>query len=134
MANNVTSIAAAPSHEAAAHFEEIFKFETDCSDVHAAMSSGQHGFVLLDVRSPDLFRRGHVPGAVSLPHGKIIASKVTAWPPETLFVVYCAGPHCNGATRAAVRLSQLGRPVKVMTGGVTGWIDEGFSLREGEAV
>lgn len=132
MVNNVTSIAAAPSLEAVAHFEQTFKFETDCWDVHDAMSSGQPGFVLLDVRSQDLFRRGHVPGAVGLPHGKIIASKMAEWPPETLFVVYCAGPHCNGATRAAVRLAQLGRPVKVMAGGVTGWVDEGFPLREGD--
>ena len=50
------------------------------------------------------------------------------WPAETLFVVYCAGPHCNGANRAAVRLAGLGRPVKEMIGGVTGWLDEGFEL------
>jgi rhodanese-related sulfurtransferase len=45
-----------------------------------------------------------------------------------LFVVYCAGPHCNGAARAAVRLAALGRPVKLMAGGITGWLDEGFPL------
>ena len=39
-----------------------------------------------------------------------------------------AGPHCNGASKAAVRLARLGLPVKMMIGGVTGWIDEGFSL------
>ena len=43
-------------------------------------------------------------------------------------VVYCAGPHCNGANRAAVRLAELGRPVKEMIGGITGWQDEGFEL------
>jgi rhodanese-related sulfurtransferase len=48
-----------------------------------------------------------------------------------LFVVYCAGPHCNGAARAAVRLARLGRPVKLMAGGITGWIDEGFELAIG---
>jgi hypothetical protein len=41
---------------------------------------------------------------------------------------FCAGPHCNGATRGAIRLARLGRPVKVMIGGVTGWLDEGFAL------
>jgi len=46
-------------------------------------------------------------------------------------VVYCAGPHCNGSTKAAIRLSQLGRAVKEMIGGVAGWIDEGFTLVEG---
>jgi rhodanese-related sulfurtransferase len=27
-----------------------------------------------------------------------------------------------------VRLAELGRPVKEMTGGITGWQDEGFEL------
>jgi hypothetical protein len=40
----------------------------------------------------------------------------------------CAGPHCNGANKAAVRMARLDLPVKMMIGGVTGWIDEGFSL------
>jgi hypothetical protein len=30
-----------------------------------------------------------------------------------------------------VRLARLGRPVKLMAGGITGWIDEGFELAEG---
>ena len=42
------------------------------------------------------------------------------WPKDTLFVVYCAGPHCDGADRAALRLAGLGRPVKLMLGGITG--------------
>ena len=128
MSNNVTSIAAAPSSDALAYFERLFRFETDCWDVHDALSSGQPGFVLLDVRGPELFKKGHVAGALSLPHGKIIGTRMAHWPPETLFVVYCAGPHCNGAARAAVRLSGLGRPVKIMIGGITGWVDEGFPL------
>jgi rhodanese-related sulfurtransferase len=128
MSNNVTSIPAAPSPEALAHFERLFGFETDCWDVHEALSSGRPGFVLLDVRGPEHFRKGHVAGALSLPHGKITTARLVAWPAETLFVVYCAGPHCNGAARAAVRLSAAGRPVKIMIGGITGWRDEGFPL------
>jgi rhodanese-related sulfurtransferase len=131
MPNNVTQIPAAPSHLAQAHFEAEFTFETDCWDVHDALSSGDPGFVLLDVRGPALFERGHVRGAINLPHAKIIESKLAEYPPNTLFVVYCAGPHCNGAARAAVRLAKLGRPVKLMAGGVTGWIDEGFELERG---
>jgi len=132
MPNNVTSTAAAPSCDALAHFQRLFGFETDCWDVQQALRSGEPGFVLLDVRSPELFRTSHVPGALSLPHGKILAGRMAAWPPETLFVAYCAGPHCNGAARAAVRLSTLGRPVKIMIGGIAGWLDEGFPLIEGD--
>src|SRR6185437_8117549 len=128
MSNDVTSIAAAPSRDALAHFERLFRFETDCWDVHEALSCGDPGFVLLDVRGPGHFRKGHISGATGLPHRKITATGMAAWSPETLFVVYCAGPHCNGASRAAVRLSALGRPVKIMIGGITGWLDEGFPL------
>ena len=85
-------------------------------------------FVLLDVRGADAFAEGHVEGAIHLPHGKITASRLETWPAGTLFVVYCAGPHCNGAARAALRLARLGRPVKIMAGGITGWRDEGFEL------
>ncbi|PSJ39977.1 rhodanese [Sphingomonas deserti] len=124
----VTAIPAAVPAVALAHFEAEFSFETDCWDVHDALSTGRPDFVLLDVRSPEMFARGHIAGAISLPHGKIIGSALAAWPDDTLFVTYCAGPHCNGAARGAVRLARLGRPVKIMTGGVTGWIDEGFEL------
>jgi rhodanese-related sulfurtransferase len=47
---------------------------------------------------------------------------------RTLFVVYCAGPHCNGVQKAARRLAQLDRPVKEMIGGIEGWKDKGFEL------
>jgi len=118
----------APSVVAQAHFAAAFAFETDCWDVHDALAKGAD-FVLLDVRSPALYAKGHVPGAINLPHGKIIASKMTEWPADTVFVTYCAGPHCNGAARGALRLAELGRPVKIMAGGVMGWLDEGFTLQ-----
>ncbi|MBP5059383.1 rhodanese-like domain-containing protein [Pseudomonas chlororaphis] len=85
-------------------------------------------FGLLDVRGPLAFERGHVPGAINLPGRLIDAERLAGYSRDTLFVVYCAGPHCNGANKAAVRLAALGYPVKEMIGGVTGWLDEGFKL------
>ena len=124
----VTEIQAADSAEALKHFSASFAFETDCWDVHEAMKRDSPGFVLLDVRSPESFEEGHVPGAVNLPHGRINERNLAAYPKETLFVVYCSGPHCNGADRAAVNLARLGRSVKKMIGGVTGWKDDGLDL------
>jgi rhodanese-related sulfurtransferase len=134
MSSNVTAVAPAPAPEALAHFESALRFETDCWDVHDAMSRGAPDFVVLDVRSPALYRAGHVPGALNLPHGKIVASAMSQFLEGTVFVVYCAGPHCNGAQRGAIRLAQLGLPVKLMIGGITGWIDEGFALETGDGV
>jgi rhodanese-related sulfurtransferase len=134
MPSPVTEIPAAAPEAALAHFTALLAFETDCWDVHEALKAAERDFVVLDVRSPALFARGHVPGAVNLPHGKITRHRMSQFPEGTTFVVYCAGPHCNGADRAAVRIAGLGLPVKRMIGGVTGWLDEGFLLAEGEAV
>lgn len=127
MPSSVTAMPAAPSDDARQHFAAEFTFETDCWDVHDALSKDPD-FVLLDVRSSSLYAAGHIPGAVLLPHGKITGSKMNAWPEDTLFVTYCAGPHCNGAARGALRLAELGRQVKIMVGGITGWLDEGFDM------
>ncbi len=132
MASAVSVLPAAPSGQALAHFSNAFAYETDCADVHGAMAGGQPDFVLLDTRSPELYAQGHVPGALNLPHGKIVEVKLRDYPVDTLFVVYCAGPHCNGAHRGAWRLAGLGRPVKLMIGGITGWLDEGFALATGQ--
>lgn len=128
MTSAVAAVPPAPSPAIVARYAERLAFETDCWDVHDAMSRGVADFVLLDVRSPALFAAGHVPGAVNLPHGKITERRMAEWPADTLFVVYCAGPHCNGADKGALRLGRLDRRVKLMIGGVTGWLDEGFSL------
>jgi rhodanese-related sulfurtransferase len=127
----VTDIPAAPPAEALAHFEKLLAFETDCWDVHAALEGRHPGFVVLDVRSAEAFAAGHVPGAVSLPHRRLNERNLAVYPRDVLFVVYCAGPHCNGADRAAVALARLGRPVKKMIGGITGWRDETFALEQG---
>jgi rhodanese-related sulfurtransferase len=128
-ASPVTEITPADSGAALAHFSAALRFETDCWDVHASLSDKPADFVLLDVRSAEAFALGHIAGAVNVPHRKIVVGYMDAqWPQDTIFVVYCAGPHCNGAHRAAARLAELRRPVKMMIGGITGWIDEGFSL------
>jgi len=118
----------ASPEDAAKHFASLLTFETDCWDVSEALKHRRTGFVVLDVRSPALYGAGHVPGSVNLPHGRIVERNLEAYPPETLFVVYCDGPGCNGADRAALRLARLGRPVKKMIGGIEGWKDEGLGL------
>lgn len=127
--SHVTDNPAAAPEIAAAHFLQRLSLETDCDDVHCAMKEGDVDFVLLHVvGSGEAFARRHISGAVHLPHRDMDPQRMAEWPADTLFVVYCAGPHCNGADRAALKLARMGRPVKIMIGGITGWADEGFSF------
>ena len=133
MTSLVREIPAAPSAIALMHFSNRLTFETDCSDVYASQQAGEVDFILVDVRGPLAYDRGHVPGAINIPGRLLTAEGLRGYPKTSLFVVYCAGPHCNGANKAAVKLAALGYPVKEMIGGVTGWLDEGFVLSAANA-
>lgn len=128
MSSSVSRVPAASSELAMAHFSGLLQFETDCWDVHHAISNWRQDFVLLDVRSELAFEQAHIESAISLPHQKINEQSVSHHESDTLFVVYCAGPHCNATEKAAIRLAKLDRPIKKMIGGITGWLDEGFKL------
>jgi rhodanese-related sulfurtransferase len=128
MPSLVSETAPATPADARAHFGNRLRFETDCSDVHHSQQAGDVDYVLVDVRSPAAFATGHISGAINIPTRTITAERLATFCPTTLFVVYCAGPHCNGVHRAALRLASLGYAVKEMLGGVTGWLDEGLAL------
>ncbi|MFM2044675.1 MAG: hypothetical protein RLY86_3251 [Pseudomonadota bacterium] len=134
MSNPVTAVPAADPSVMIRHLEAKFAIETDCADVEAAMAAATPGFVLVDVRGRKAFRTAHVPGAVNIPVLDLAEKRLAEYPADTLFVVYCAGPHCNGADKGALRVARMGRPVKVMTGGMTGWADEGFPFERADAV
>jgi rhodanese-related sulfurtransferase len=127
-ASRVLQIEPAPSQVAFEHFSRRLTFETDCSDVYSSFASNRVDFVLVDVRGRQAYEKGHVPGAINIPLLTMSEARMREFVPETVFVVYCAGPHCNGANKSAIRLAQMGRPVKEMIGGITGWLDEGFKL------
>jgi rhodanese-related sulfurtransferase len=121
----VTATPAAPPDEAVRHFAARLAFETDAADVGAALAAGDTDFTLVDVRSRDAYRAGHLPGAVSLPHREIDATTAAALP-GGLLVVYCWGPGCNGAHHGARKLAAEGRRVKEMLGGWEYYAREGW--------
>lgn len=108
------------------HFARRLRYETDVSDVHAALETKDPGFVLVDSRSPEAWDQGRIPGAIHLPTREIAARAAELIPAGTAVVTYCWGPGCNGATRAALEFARLGYPVREMIGGFEYWVREGF--------
>ena len=113
--------------DALAHFAAKLAHETDVSDVHAALTLPDPGFVLVDSRSREAWDRGHIPGAIHLPTGEIAARAAELVPVGSHVVTYCWGPACNGATRAALEFARLGHRVREMIGGFEYWVREGFA-------
>ena len=84
--------------------------------------------MFLDVRSAVDYADKHAAGAESLPYRDITPQWTADYPDDALFVVYCWGPGCNGSTKAALRLAELGYAVKEMIGGIEYWEREGYPL------
>ncbi|ETK32086.1 rhodanese-like domain-containing protein [Microbispora sp. ATCC PTA-5024] len=124
----VLNVPAAAPAAAAAHFAARLSFETDVSDVHADLESGERGIVVVDVRSSESWRQGHVRGALHLPAARVAARAPEEIPRDVTVVTYCWGPGCNGATRAALEFARLGYRVKEMIGGFEYWAREGFAV------
>jgi rhodanese-related sulfurtransferase len=114
---------------AVAFFAARLAFQTDVSDVHLALESGNPGFVLLDSRGPAAWAQGHIARARHLPTAEIAARAQRELHPTVPVVTYCWGPGCNGATRAALALAELGFVVREMIGGLEYWIREGFPVQ-----
>ena len=114
---------------AVAFFAARLTFQTDVSDVRLALESGNPGFVLLDSRGPAAWAQGHIARARHLPTAEIEARARRELDATVPLVTYCWGPGCNGATRAALALAELGFVVREMIGGLEYWIREGFPVQ-----
>lgn len=105
------------------YFHEKLAYETDCSDVYSDIKSDQKNYILLDVRSTEAFQKSHAVTAVNIPNHEITVERFSQYDKNTLFVVYCWGPGCNGASKAAAKISSMGFIVKEMIGGIHYWED-----------
>ncbi|HEY6276064.1 MAG TPA: rhodanese-like domain-containing protein [Streptosporangiaceae bacterium] len=88
----------------------------DVSQVPAAQVPD--GAFLLDVREPDEWEAGHVPGALHIPLGQLSARAGEIGRDREVYVI-CRSGHRSG--RAARALAGAGWQVHNVAGGMTGW-------------
>jgi rhodanese-related sulfurtransferase len=87
-------------------------------------------FVLLEILPEDEYRRGHLPGALSVPPDRV-AELVPdlVRDREAEVVVYCAHSECMASRRAAQELEALGYTnVRAYEGGKRDWVGHGLPL------
>jgi rhodanese-related sulfurtransferase len=95
-------------------------------DVQERRARGD-AFVLLDVREPNEWALGHIPGAMHIPRGVMESAIETRVPREQEVVIYCASG--NRSALAADVLQQMGyEKVSSMSGGIRGWSDAGGDI------
>jgi len=86
--------------------------------------------IVLDVRPPEEYAAGHVPGAVSMPLESLEAGLIHL-PKGKPVVAYCRGPYCVMAFEAVLRLRERGRDARRLEEGFPEWRAEGMPVAVG---
>ncbi|MGC9194299.1 MAG: rhodanese-like domain-containing protein [Syntrophobacteraceae bacterium] len=94
-----------------------------------------HGAVFIDARSAQVYRLGHIQGALNLPaqgfdkQFPAVKSKVS---PDSFVIAYCDGEHCSLGREVAMQLLAGGYShVAVLVNGWTLWRDGGLPTGKG---
>jgi rhodanese-related sulfurtransferase len=92
-------------------------------DAYLALAkSGEQAFVL-DVRAPEEFVTGHVPGAVNIPYDQV-AARLAEVPKDKDVVLYCRSGRRAGMAAEALAANGYTR-LKHLEGDMTAWIERG---------
>lgn len=113
------------------HLEFQLSAYTDPADVFHDLEQGVKGFVVVDARNARAYERGHVPGAISLPHSQMTEASTSNLSKDLVYIVYCDGIGCNASTHGAYKLTRLGFKAKEMIGGLDFWVRDGYAYGTG---
>jgi rhodanese-related sulfurtransferase len=109
-----------------AHYQEKLAYEMDSWDLYLALKAGEN-IVVVDGRSSEAYAREHIPGAINLPHRFMSQDSLENLDKAPLYVTYCDGIGCNGSTKTALKMLNLGFRVKEMIGGLDWWKRDGYA-------
>jgi len=91
-------------------------------DVDILAEAHAQGAVVLDVRNPDEYEAGHVPGAKLIPLGELGARQDEIPDGDPIYVVCASGGRSLTATKAMV---QAGYRAVSVAGGTKAWVETG---------
>jgi rhodanese-related sulfurtransferase len=83
--------------------------------------------VVLDVRSEEEYRAGHIPGALSVPVDTLEAALHTL-PRDREIVAYCRGPYCVFSDEAVALLRSRGYRARRLRQGLPDWRAAGMPV------
>lgn len=108
------------SLDLAEYFQTKLEAELGPHDLKHRMEKGEKDFVILDVRSRQGFKEGHVPGAQSIPFEEL-EERYQELPKDKEIITYCWNVTCMLCTKAALFLAKKGFQTKELLGGVEEW-------------
>ena len=87
--------------------------------------------IVLDVRPPEEYQAGHIPGALSVPLDEL-EQHISELPQDQEIVAYCRGPYCVLAVEAVEKLRARGFQAVRLEDSIQDWRSRGFQVAVGE--
>lgn len=98
-----------------------------CDELRRLQLLRDSSLIIVDVRLPNEFAKGHIEGARDIPMSIVTANL----PHEAKIVVYCAEPDCPLSTNAANSLAANGYPhVTLLEGGFNAWVTKHYPVQK----
>ena len=92
-------------------------------DEAVKMMRDEKDYIILDVRRPDEFAEGHIPGAINVPNEEIGTAEIAELPDKSqMILVYCRSG--RRSKEASEKLVKLGYTNVVEFGGILDWKGE----------
>ena len=102
--------------------------EVTAADLQSRLQNGEQ-IVVIDVREPDEFARGKIPGAYTIPRGVLEMQVDGRLPLDTTVVLYCGGGARSAL--AAKSMAEMGyEKVENLQGGWHAWINSGLPVEQ----
>ena len=94
------------------------------------LTRAREGLVtVLDVRPPEEYAAGHLPGAVNIPLSQL-EKNLKILPQDQEIVAYCRGPYCVLAFEAVARLRGRGIKARRLQNGFPEWKQAGLPVEQ----
>ncbi len=91
----------------------------------------QNTVLVIDVRDPDSFAKGRIPGAVNIDYTQMLKEGAKLAGEQRTIVAYCACANEVTAARAAVDLAAKGIPgARALKGGWDEWVQRGEKIEK----
>ncbi len=95
-----------------------------------SLNAGHYDFTIIDVRTPEEYTAGHIPGALNRNYySPDFKDDINSFTKDKIYLVYCQG---GGRSAAAIKvMAELGfKHIINMTGGFTAWVAAGFPVNK----
>ncbi|OGI03172.1 MAG: rhodanese [Candidatus Melainabacteria bacterium GWF2_37_15] len=108
-------------------FEDKVAFTVGPVELNKMIKEEADRIQVIDVRKAELYEKGHIPTAISIP-GDRLESSLSKLSKDKINVVYCYTQQCHLAAKSAIILASNGYPVIELEGGFAEWKNQDFDV------